>query len=179
MLAVDPSIEKTGATCVTESDADFVIRAATPAPVAATTGPVAPAQPALTGLAFTLEALRDRWPDIIAQVRTESRFLAEALAGTEAVGAVPPLLTVGLIEPNPLFLERLEQQAAVIEAVIGHAVGASVRLRVGGGPATAAPDPRTRRISDASIRADRLKGFRAKDPTLDAAADELDLEIVE
>jgi hypothetical protein len=67
----------------------------------------------------------------------------------------------------------------VIEAVIGQAVGAPVRLRIGGATAAAPPAPRGRRISDASIRADRLKGFRAKDPTLDAAADELDLEFVE
>jgi hypothetical protein len=91
----------------------------------------------------------------------------------------PPALSLELTEPNPLFLERLEQQAGVIEAVIGRAVAAPVRLRLAGAPVAVAADPRTRRISDASIRADRLKGFRAKDPTLDAAADELDLEIVE
>lgn len=150
-----------------------------PAPAAEAGEPASGPPSTLAGLPFTLEGLRDRWPDIIAQVRGESRFLAEALAGTEPVSAAPPILTVGLTEPNPLFLERLEQQAGVIEAVIGKAVGAPVRLRVGGGPPAPAPDPRTRRISDASIRADRLKGFRAKDPTLDAAADELDLEIVE
>jgi hypothetical protein len=128
---------------------------------------------------FTLEGVRERWADLVAQVREQSRFLAEALAGTEVAGVAPPVLTVGFIEPNPLFLERLEQQAAIIEGVIGQAVGAPVRLRIGGTGAAAPPDPRSRRISDASIRADRLKGFRAKDPTLDAAADELDLEIVE
>jgi hypothetical protein len=128
---------------------------------------------------FTLDGLRERWSDLVAQVREQSRFLAEALAGTEVAGVAPPVLTVGFIEPNPLFLERLEQQAAIIEGVIGQAVGAPVRLRIGGTGVAAPPDPRSRRISDASIRADRLKGFRAKDPTLDAAADELDLEIVE
>lgn len=145
----------------------------------ATPAPAAPPPAAVSGVPFTLEGLRERWADLVAQVREQSRFLAEALAGTEVVGAAPPALTVGFTEPNPLFLERLEQQAAVIEGVIGRAVGAPVRLRIGGATAAAPPDPRSRRISDASIRADRLKGFRAKDPTLDAAADELDLEIVE
>ena len=153
--------------------------AMTPAPPAPGATSPAAAVAAVTGLPFTLDALRERWTDLIGQVRGESRFLAEALAGTEVVSVAPPLLTVGLVEPNPLFLERLEQQAGVIERAIGLAVGASVRLRVGGGPAAPPPDPRTRRISDASIRADRLKGIRARDPTLDAAADELDLEIVE
>jgi hypothetical protein len=34
-------------------------------------------------------------------------------------------------------------------------------------------------MSEASIRADRLTSLRAKDPTLDTAAEALDLEIVE
>jgi DNA polymerase-3 subunit gamma/tau len=156
-------------------------RATDAAPPAGASVPAPPhtATSAISGVPFTLEGVRERWADLVAQVREQSRFLAEALAGTEVAGVAPPVLTVGFIEPNPLFLERLEQQAAIIEGVIGQAVGAPVRLRIGGTGVAAPPDPRSRRISDASIRADRLKGFRAKDPTLDAAADELDLEIVE
>ena len=156
-------------------------RATDPIPPAAAPASVAPPTPpsAIRDVPFTLEGVRERWTDLVARVREQSRFLAEALAGTEVAGVAPPVLTLGFIEPNPLFLERLEQQAAVIEGVIGQAVGGPVRLRIGGTGAAAPPDPRSRRISDASIRADRLKGFRAKDPTLDAAADELDLEIVE
>jgi DNA polymerase-3 subunit gamma/tau len=148
---------------------------ASPAPAAS-----APAAPApIAAIAFTRDSLQEHWADVIAAVRSESRFLAEALAGTVVAEVAPPALSLELTEPNPLFLERLEQQAGVIEAVIGRAVAAPVRLRLAGAPVAVAADPRTRRISDASIRADRLKGFRAKDPTLDAAADELDLEIVE
>ena len=153
--------------------------AAPSAAIPASAPPLPTARSAIRDVPFTLEGVRERWTDLVAQVREQSRFLAEALAGTEVAAVAPPILTLELIEPNPLFLERLEQQAAVIEAVIGQAVGAPVRIRLGGTPAAAPPDPRSRRISDASIRADRLKGFRAKDPTLDAAADELDLEIVE
>jgi DNA polymerase-3 subunit gamma/tau len=156
---------------VTDHPSHAAVPAPAPAPAAAPT--------AISGVPFTLDGLRDRWTDLVAAVREQSRFLAEALAGTEVTGVAPPALTVGFTEPNPLFLERLEQQAAVIEGVIGHAVGAPVRLRIGGATAAPPPDPRSRRISDASIRADRLKGFRARDPSLDAAADELDLEIVE
>jgi hypothetical protein len=42
----------------------------------------------------------------------------------------------------------------------------------------AASAPR-RKLSDTSIKADRLKDFRARDPSLDTAADALDLEIVD
>jgi hypothetical protein len=161
------------------------VSAVTPemAAAASTPTPASPSSAAggaeLTGVPFTLEGMRERWTELVALVRGESRFLAEALAGTEVASVAPPLVTVALSEPNPLFLERLERQADTIEAAFSRAVGAPVRLRMGAGPAAAPSDPRTRRISDASIRADRLKGFRAKDPTLDAAADELDLEIVE
>jgi DNA polymerase-3 subunit gamma/tau len=151
-----------------------------PPPAAPAPAPVPAATPtAISGVPFTVEGVRERWTDLVAAVRDQSRFLAEALAGTDVIGVAAPTLTVGFAEPNPLFLERLEQQAAVIEGVIGQAVGAPVRLRIGGATAAVPPDPRSRRISDASIRADRLKGFRARDPSLDAAADELDLEIVE
>ncbi len=63
----------------------------------------------------------------------------------------------------------------------------------GGGPAAHRPgaaDPGHRRrggagaptprpITESSLRADRLRSFRAKDPALDTAADALDLEIVD
>jgi hypothetical protein len=45
------------------------------------------------------------------------------------------------------------------------------------GPESAAARPP--KLSEASIKADRLRSLRAKDPALDTAADSLDLEIVE
>ena len=60
------------------------------------------------------------------------------------------------------------------------AIGRPVRLRVtavGGDPN--APPPRPQRLTEASLKADRLRTFRSKDPALDTAADALDLEIVD
>ncbi|MGH7525451.1 MAG: hypothetical protein ACREMX_01975 [Gemmatimonadales bacterium] len=42
-----------------------------------------------------------------------------------------------------------------------------------------AQPPPARRLSEAGLKAERLKTFRAKDPALDTAADALDLEIVD
>jgi hypothetical protein len=39
--------------------------------------------------------------------------------------------------------------------------------------------PRPRRLTEESLKADRLKAFRSKDAALDTAADALDLEIVD
>jgi hypothetical protein len=87
---------------------------------------------------------------------------------------------VELAEPNPLFSERLLAQAGEVEAVLQQATGAALRLRVTEPSGSGRGEPsRPRRLTEESIKADRLRAFRAKDPSLDTAADALDLEIVD
>jgi DNA polymerase-3 subunit gamma/tau len=124
---------------------------------------------------FSLAGLSAVWSSVIEQVRERSRFLAEALGATELVAVEAPQVVVALREPNPIFQESLEQKAPEIEGVIGAIVGAPVRFVVQGSAAVAAPV----RLTEAAMRAERLQGLRRRDPALDAAADELDLEIVE
>jgi hypothetical protein len=129
---------------------------------------------------FTLEGVREAWPAIVASVRAESRFLGEALAVTRPTAVAPPDLRVTMAEPNPLLNERLEQQAATVERIVSTRVGAPVRLRIAvEAPADAGHESPAARMSESGIRAARLKGLRERDRALDAAADELDLEIVE
>ena len=124
--------------------------------------------------------MRDGWPELVAEVRAQSRFLGEALAATTPSSLELPWLTVELAEPNPLFAERLQAQARAVEEVLERALGQPVRLRVveaaagAGGPAAA-----RRKLTEASLKADRLRGFGPRIPTLDTAADALDLEIVD
>jgi DNA polymerase-3 subunit gamma/tau len=150
-------------------------------PVAEAASEVPPEAPAAgAALPFTLEAIREAWPSVVAAVRAESRFLGEALAATQPSGAAPPELRVTMAEANPLLHERLEQQAATVERLLSTRVGGPVRLRIAvaeqAEPERASP---AARMSESGIRAARLKGLRERDPALDAAADELDLEIVE
>jgi hypothetical protein len=120
------------------------------------------------------------WGDLVAEVRRRSRFLGEALSHTAPGALELPWLTVELSQPNPLFAERLQAQAQLVEEVIAGALGQPVRLRVTDTAAGAnEPPPRPQRLSEASLKADRLRSFRAKDPALDTAADALDLEIVD
>jgi DNA polymerase III subunit gamma/tau len=127
-----------------------------------------------------LEAVRVAWPDLVAQVRARSRFLGEALAATVPTGLDLPWLTVELAEPNPLFAERLQAQARAVEEVLERALGQPLRLRVNEATAgTSAPAPAPGKLSEAALKADRLRAFRSKDPSLDTAADALDLEIVD
>jgi DNA polymerase-3 subunit gamma/tau len=133
-------------------------------------GPAAPA----------LDAISAAWPAMVMAVRAQSRFLGEAFAATEPAELELPWLTVVMREPNQLFAERLAQEAGKVEEVLTRSLGQPVRLRV----TAAAPSPgsspdKPRRMSDSSLKAERLREFRSKDPTLDTAADALDLEIVD
>jgi hypothetical protein len=110
----------------------------------------------------------------------QSRFLGELLAAVEPAELVLPWLNVTLLEPNQLFAERLEQEAGKVEEILTRSLGQPVRLRVTGPiQEESAQQSRPRRLSDSSIKAERLREFRAKDPALDTAADALDLEIVD
>src|SRR5918994_1520784 len=128
----------------------------------------------------TIEAIRAAWPAMVAAVRVQSRFLGEALAATQPVSLEPPWLTVVMGEPNPLFADSLQEQAGKVEEVLSRSLGQQVRLRVTvAEPAVATPGGRPRRMSESSLKAERLREFRSKDPALDTAADALDLEIVD
>ena len=135
-------------------------------------GPAAPRPPAGPS------TLSDGWPEIVAEVRAQSRFLGEALAGTAPGPVEGSSLPLVLAESNPLFAERIQAQAGVVEEVIRRHTGQALRIVVTvtkGEAAATGPRP----ITESSLRADRLRSFRAKDPALDTAADALDLEIVD
>ena len=132
----------------------------------------APGIQALTGIAVV-------WPDVIADVRGRSRFLGEALAATTPGPVEGTTLPLVLAESNPLFAERLQAEAAAVEEVVRRHTGQALRVRVAVAQGEGAPAPRPRAITESSLRADRLRSFRAKDPALDTAADALDLEIVD
>ena len=128
-----------------------------------------------------LDALRAAWPEIVAAVRARSRFLGEALARTAPAALELPWLTVALARAEPALRRAAAGQARLVEEVLRPGSGSRLRLRVTDGR----PRPGRRSAArgpaatDASLKADRLRAFRTKDPTLDTAADALDLEIVD
>jgi DNA polymerase III subunit gamma/tau len=158
----------------TNPGAAHPVRQSETAPASAAAPP--PPSPA----AASIEAIRAAWPAMIAAVRAQSRFLGEALAATQPVSLDPPWLSVLMAEPNPLLADSLQEQAGKVEEVLGRSLGQEVRLRVTA-PETSAPTQpvRPRRMSESSLKAERLREFRSQDPALDTAADALDLEIVD
>jgi DNA polymerase-3 subunit gamma/tau len=167
--AAGPASEARTSKTRTESKPDSVPAPPPPGP----SGPTAK-------LAPSIEAIRAGWPAIIVAARVQSRFLGELLAAVEPAELALPWLNVTLREPNQLFAERLEQEAVKVEEILTRSLGQPVRLRVRAPSSEESQQPpRPRRLSDSTIKADRLREFRSKDPALDTAADALDLEIVD
>jgi DNA polymerase-3 subunit gamma/tau len=137
------------------------------------------ALPPTAKLAPSIEAIRAGWPAIVVAARVQSRFLGELLSAVEPSELVLPWLNVVMREPNQLFAERLDREGPKVEEILTRSLGQPVRLRVLPPAGEGGSAPKPRRMSDSSIKADRLREFRAKDPTLDTAADALDLEIVD
>jgi DNA polymerase-3 subunit gamma/tau len=150
----------------------------TPSVGAAVPPAARPAVRPLDKLGAGSSALSEAWPEILAEVKARSRFLGEALAGTAPGPVEGTSLPVVLAESNRLFAEAIQAQAAVVEEVVQRRTGQALRIRVTVASGEEAA-PKARPITESSLRADRLRSFRAKDPALDTAADALDLEIVD
>jgi DNA polymerase-3 subunit gamma/tau len=153
------------------------MRDSAPAPAPA---PVTASVP-VDRMPFTLEALRLGWEAIVADARRESQFLGEALSTVRPVEVAVPNLSLELPEGNPLISDKLTRQREQVETILSRRVGQPVRVALTSGtPPPENPDqPRPKRMSDSAARAERLKTLRKKDAALDAAAEELDLEIVD
>ena len=143
-----------------------------PAPAPETTSPRSVVQ-----VPFSEEGLRQAWPDVVEAARQESRFLGEALAACRVGSVAPPLVRIEIDPEQGVLLGAIERGQATVESLLSARVGAPVAVAVRAGSS----DPETvpRRLSPVAMRAERLKGLRGVDPALDAAVDELDLEIVD
>ncbi|HEY8256555.1 MAG TPA: DNA polymerase III subunit gamma/tau [Gemmatimonadales bacterium] len=150
-----------------------------PAPRPAGQSPPRPAPPP-GAAAAGLQPVLDVWPDIVSEVRGKSRFLGEALDATTPTALEAPWLTLTMAEPNALFAQQLQSQSRVVEDELQRVTGQALRVRVTeADPGTADVSVRPRTLTEASVKADRLRSLRAKDPALDTAAESLDLEIVD
>ena len=162
------------------------------APATAAPAPTAPAAPAAHAapastpaatISFTLDALGTAWPSIVEEAGSISRFLAQALGATEPVAVAPPHVTLGLVDPGAHVDEPLARNKGALERLVAQRVGQPVIVRLASdteGPTTdKAQAARPKRYSEERVRQERLDTHRASDPALDAAAIELDLEVME
>jgi hypothetical protein len=127
---------------------------------------------------FTVTGIQAIWAEVVEAGRQESRFLAEALAACSIVSAAPPSIVVRLAADQAHMTQPIERGRRAVEAFLQVRLGVPVALTVGSGPVETTGE-RPKRMSEASLRTERLKGLRGADPALDTAVDELDLEIVD
>ncbi len=126
---------------------------------------------------LTLGRIRSLWPQIVADARAKSQLLGTLVAAAEVVGVDGKSVTIRMVEANSVHAEGLERQRDTLGQIVGRYLTESVRVVL----ATSAPatSPRPPRLTEESARADRLTRLRAGDAKLDAAAEALDLELLE
>jgi len=148
----------------------------------------APSQPSTPGppraspvpgkkLEPTLDNVRTVWSQVIADARGKTPLLGSLLAEAE-IAAVEGRDIV--VRPgHAVHAEGLERQRETIAQLVGRYISEAPRIRIvepGAARTAGSPPPR---ITAEGANAERLKSLRAKDPTLSAAVDALDLELLE
>jgi DNA polymerase-3 subunit gamma/tau len=128
---------------------------------------------------WSLEGLLAAWPDIARAAREQSRFLGEALASARPVSVNGPAVTLALPTGNDIHVEALTRQKEAVETLLAQSSGHAIRLSLAEASGSAAPTPPPRRLSEGQARAERLKVLKGRDPALEAAAESLDLEVLE
>jgi DNA polymerase-3 subunit gamma/tau len=134
--------------------------------------------PAGRKLEPTLDNVRSAWPTIVADARAKTPLLGSLLAEAEVVAVEGRIIS---IRPgHAVHAEGLDRQRDTIAQTIGRFVSEAPRVTVlTGAPAGGGPPSPPARMTEQGATAERLKSLRAKDPTLSAAVDALDLELLE
>ena len=128
---------------------------------------------------LTLDRLRSLWPDVVARAHAASPMIGTLLAETEVSGVDGSSVTL-VSRGN---VEGLEHKRDAIAKLVAEYVSGPVKVVIAAArePASAKHPSGSRpaRLTEQTANAERLKVLRAKDPSLGAAVDALDLEIVE
>jgi len=162
----------------------------TPAP-ASTPSPSAPPVPSPSSrvpgkkLEPTLENVRSIWSQVVQDARAKTPLLGSLLAEAQVVSVDGR--TVMIRPGNAVHAEGLERQREAIAQALGVYVSEAPRVQIaaggagggGGGGRGGGGGGGSERITPQGANAERLKSLRAKDPTLSAAVDALDLELLE
>jgi DNA polymerase-3 subunit gamma/tau len=120
----------------------------------------------------TVENVRSVWPNVVSDARAKTPMLGTLLADAAVVGVDGRIVT--LRPGNAVHAEGLERQRDTIAQALGRYISESPRVKIVEAVVTG-----TERMTEERASAERLKSLRAKDPTLSAAVDALDLELLE
>ncbi len=130
---------------------------------------------------LTINRLVERWGEVIEAVRADGRgFLAAALEhALPSAVTIRGEITLELEASGALYQQPIADSAADVLGAIGTIFTGASRLRTVAPehPADTAPPPR--RLTEEGVRAERLAMLRKRDPVLELAVDELDLELLD
>src|SRR5881396_3816435 len=129
--------------------------------------------------ALTVDRLRALWPRIVDDARTKSPMLGALLQVTEVAGVDAGAVTIRLLDTNAVHAEGLERQREALSQLVARYLTGPVRIKLEGAGSGERSTPRPGRLTEEGARAERLKTLRAQDPSLNAAVDALDLELLE
>src|SRR5216117_812676 len=120
----------------------------------------------------TLENVRSIWAQGVQDARAKTPLLGSLLAEAEVVAVEGRIVT--LRPGHAVHAEGLERQRETIAQALGTYISEAPRVTIAAGGGRG-----SERITPEGASAERLKSLRAKDPTLSAAVDALDLELLE
>ena len=142
-------------------------------PVPAQLADAAPPAPAPSH-ALDVNLMAERWDDIVAEMRSCGKGLVAQLLEESTPAAVTATGVVTLDAESEMTVRGLQEvEATVLTALRRHFAGVT-KLAV----RKAGTAPR-KRYDAASVKAERAANLRNGDPTLAAAIDALDLELIE
>src|SRR3989440_9015355 len=128
---------------------------------------------------LTLDRLRALWTRIVDDARTKSPMLGALLQVTEVAGVDAGAVTIRVLDTTAVRAEGLERQRDALAHLVGRYLTKPVPIKLEGAGSGERSTPRPGRLTEEGARAERLKTLRAQDPSLNAAVDALDLELLE
>ena len=134
--------------------------------------PIRPSSPPGKKLEPTLENVRSIWAQVVQDARAKTPVLGSLLAEAEVIAVEGRTIT--LRPGHAVHAEGLERQRETIAQALGTYISEAPRVTIAAGGGRG-----SERITPEGASAERLKSLRAKDPTLSAAVDALDLELLE
>jgi DNA polymerase-3 subunit gamma/tau len=145
-------------------------------PSEASASPPAPERPPLS-----VAALRERWESILARLRSDGRMTLVAALEHATPAEVSPAgeITFELAADFAQLDAPILNGARDLLAAIGAQLEGATRIAVRVPAALPVREGATRRLSAEAVKAERLSTLRRRDPSLDAAVRELDLELMD
>jgi DNA polymerase-3 subunit gamma/tau len=128
---------------------------------------------------LTLDRLRALWPRIVEDARATSPLLGALLEQAEVAAVEGTTVALRPLDVNPVHAEGIERQRDAVGHVLRRYVTEPVRVTLQNTGSRESSRPRPPRLTADAAREERLRTLRARDPSLNAAVDALDLELLE